>query len=125
METVNRVNNNILAKKSAYSGTLKMAVGMMSQEQKEKLLEQLTAETEFLERSPNFSGSHFMQSYVDGIKSIAFMVSESRKFMDRDESREQHSYFVCRKCSLKLFPSDSNVICPSCNSCEWIELTHT
>ena len=114
-----------MAKKSAYSSTLKMAVDMMNREQKEELLERLTEEAEFLERSSNFSGSHFMQSYVDGIKSIAFMVSESRKFMGRDESREQHFYFVCRKCSLKLFPSDSNVICPSCDSCEWIELTHT
>lgn len=122
MQEIVRTSRQMQATISAYSYVLNRVTDRLSHEQKSELIDELNRQIESIQSRPN--RSDFMQAFGDTLERIVFRTRESRRLMNRDQSRDQ-DYFVCFKCDRRIAPEEEDSGCPSCGSIEWLELTHS
>ena len=107
----------------ATRSALEDALRIMSADQKETLLELLSARLSGLREHWSESPSDFQSSIMEELERIEFRLRHEDKLRPSHDSAEQKGYFICRKCLTTIIPSDlETMVCPKCGTADGLEL---
>ena len=111
------------AERSAYRFYLKIAVDLMTSAQKDALLNEVSALITANKARRSADTSDFLVSFVDTLEVIEHMIRESKKVAESGKAGSYQAALYCRKCEIPILNAGADLVCPSCRSSKWLDLT--
>ena len=69
--------------------------------------------------------SPLQSGMIDALEVIEFRIRNRKKFMHGTDAKQNHPYFICRKCDTSIIIYDfTSTVCPTCETAKWLELVY-